>query len=152
MQRIRICSARIGAALPKGHFAFAPEGFIIGVMLRTAERLPLGPIDCVVLSTRGLYLTALPPGSQFVPTLVRMKKKALGPDLLRTVEADPDRPQRMLRDFAGKSGITYVEVLEEFRKLAEEGVQLRHPNDGHLNERGTSELARILVDAIRDEF
>jgi hypothetical protein len=55
----------------------------------------------------------------------------------------------MLRAFAEENGIGYVEVIDEFRMLADGGTRLRHPNDGHLNREGTAELARMLVEEMR---
>jgi hypothetical protein len=98
-----------------------------------------------------MYLAAIPARVQFVPDVIRLLRKMTEPSVLRAVESDPDRPQRMLREFAAERGIPYIEVLTEFQELAEHGAQLRYKRDGHLNTEGTYELARILANGIRDK-
>jgi hypothetical protein len=98
-----------------------------------------------------MYLVALPARQQFDPPIIRLLRNTTGPDLLEVIESDPDRPQWMLRSLADESGITYVEILDDFRRLAGlEGRRLKHPHDGHLNAEGTLEVARLLAAAIRD--
>jgi hypothetical protein len=95
-----------------------------------------------------LYITTAPSRSQFVPATIRLMRNTVDPSVLQKVDADPSRPQRMLRAFAEENGIGYVEVVDEFRALADKGARLRHPNDGHLNREGTAELARLLAERI----
>jgi len=99
-----------------------------------------------------MYLAVVPARVQFVPALIRVLRGTTDPSILEVVESDWGRPQRMLRSFANDEDIAYIEVLDEFRELAgEQGAQLSHPNDGHLNPRGTAVLARLLVEGIREE-
>lgn len=95
-----------------------------------------------------MYLVAIPARSQFIPAITQLQRKTTERSLLEVIESDRDRPQRMLREFASEHGIHYIEVLGEFRELVEEGAQLRHLRDGHLNAEGTLELARILASSI----
>ncbi len=99
-----------------------------------------------------MYLAVVPARVQFVPAIIRVLRKTMDPSVMEVVESDWDRPQRMLRSFANDEGIVYIEVLDEFRELAgEQGMQLNHPNDGHLNSVGTAHLARLLVEGIREK-
>lgn len=97
-----------------------------------------------------MYLAAVPGRSQFDPAIIRILRKTTEQNLLQTIESDIDRPQRMLREFAGKKRISYISILDMFKKLANtQNAQLKHPNDGHLNSRGTFEIAVLLSDNIR---
>ena len=98
-----------------------------------------------------MYITTAPSRSQMVPSIIRMLHNTLDPGLMELIESDPDRPQRMLRSFAEANDIVFVDVLDEFRALAGDGVRLRHPNDGHLNAEGTNEMARILAESVRGD-
>ena len=99
-----------------------------------------------------MYIAAVPARVQFVPAIIRFLRETVDPSVLEVVESDWDRPQRMLRSFANDEGIAYIEVLDEFIELAgEQALQLNHPNDGHLNAEGTAQLARLLVEGIREK-
>lgn len=99
-----------------------------------------------------MYVSPIPSRAQSVPSVRRILRNTLDPNLLAVIDSDPERPQRMLREFSREHDISYIEVLDEFTELAEAGVRVRYPNDGHLNPRGTSELARILVSALKDDL
>jgi hypothetical protein len=68
--------------------------------------------------------------------------------LASTLRADPRRPQRLVAGLCAKYRITYVELLDDFIRLAADGDVLKHPIDGHLNARGTDEIARIVAGAL----
>ena len=63
---------------------------------------------------------------------------------------DPQKPQRIIKEFCKSRSIHYIELLDDFRNLSQNSdILLKHVHDGHLNKRGTLEIARILIRELR---
>lgn len=77
--------------------------------------------------------------------------QAMTPDhIITEYDKDKRKPQRIIREFCESNSIQYVEILDRFiHPSQEENVTLKYPNDGHLNSRGTFEVANILVTYIQ---
>lgn len=101
-------------------------------------------------ASRGIrmVLAVLPARGQYDPWFEDMLRRTTAARILAEFLADPERPQRILGAWAEQAGVPFVPVLDPFRARVREGVSLKYPNDGHLNARGTLELANLLARAV----
>lgn len=94
----------------------------------------------------------------FIPSLPQLNKnyedimKAITPqNLLEEYEKDPKRPQRIIMDICLDYSLNYIEILDTLKTISTNSkTLLKHVRDGHLNERGTLEIAKILSKAIQE--
>ncbi len=98
-----------------------------------------------------MIIAAIPTRVQFNKEYEKIMLAMTPASIISEYYKDKRKPQRVIKEFCESNSIHYVEILDKFIYLSqEEHITLRYPNDGHLNARGTLEVAKILADYVQD--
>lgn len=93
-----------------------------------------------------MIIAAVPTSVQFNTDHEKIMQEMTPASIMSEYDKDKRKPQRIIKEFCENNSIHYVEILDKFIDLSqEEHIALRYPSDGHLNVRGTLEIAKILA-------
>jgi len=152
VQRLVIWAPTLAGFLPTDQIPQLAEQWYSGPWVDKGLPLMEGAIARMATNSRqvGVSFTVavIPALPQFEPSHKAAMFAMLPDNIASSLRADPRRPQRLVESLCAHHGIRYIELLDEFSRLATEGVILKHPVDGHLNARGTAEIARIVASAL----
>ncbi|MFC2161997.1 SGNH/GDSL hydrolase family protein, partial [Acidobacteriota bacterium] len=113
-----------------------------GAVSRINEKCKKENIDMIIAS--------IPCRVQFNKGYKEIMELLIPENILKEINNDKDRPQRIIEELCNKNSIHYIEVLDKFIYLSQkENIILKHPRDGHLNKRGTLEISKILAEGIK---
>lgn len=94
-----------------------------------------------------MAILVIPGRVQFDRAYMELVKAITPGTMVEQFYNDERRPQRLIKKFCEEKSIGYIEILDKFQCLSQnEGAVLRYSNDGHLNARGTMEIAKLLVE------
>ncbi|RJO62167.1 SGNH/GDSL hydrolase family protein [candidate division WS5 bacterium] len=94
-----------------------------------------------------INIAVIPSRPQFDKSYEYLSKAVLPPDILEEYNKDPQKPQRLIREFCKDKSIGYIELLDDLIYLQNKSrdIPLTHPNDGHPKAQYSKEVARIVV-------
>lgn len=128
---------------------YTEEGFAAGFSLMKAafERI-------IVLSKQHnfkLYIAVIPSRPQFDKSYEYLSKAVLPSVISEEYNKDPQKPQRLIREFCKDKSIGYIELLDDLKSLQNKNrdIPLTYPNDGHPNAQYNMEVAKIIVRELR---
>ena len=99
-----------------------------------------------------LYISSLPSPFQVSEAHRKViEAKAAQDDRFDEFLMDPERPQRLLEAFCLEEQVPFIDTTAELRR-ADAGGPVFFVREGHLNENGAEEVARILFDRIGQDL